>query len=110
MKHFLGIIFAIALVLPFNVAAQEAEEENGSVMKAGTFAGLELRGIGPALMSGRIADVALHPEDPSTWYVAVGSGGVRKTDNSGTTGTSICGGRGSWSMGCRGIDASSPGP
>ena len=108
MKHFLGIIFAIALVLPFNVAAQEAEEENGSVMKAGTFAGLELRGIGPALMSGRIADVALHPEDPSTWYVAVGSGGVWKTDNSGTTWNSIFDGQGSYSIGCLRIDPNNP--
>ena len=108
MKHFLGIMFAIALVLPLNVAAQEAEEENGSVMKAGTFSGLELRGIGPALMSGRIADVALHPDDPSTWYVAVGSGGVWKTENSGTTWQSIFDGQDSYSIGCLRVDPNNP--
>ena len=48
-------------------------------------AGLELRRIGPAVMGGRIADIAVSPKDPSTWYVAVGSGGVWKTTNRGTT-------------------------
>ena len=50
------------------------EQGDASVMQAETFKGLELRGIGPALMAGRIADIAIHPEDQSTWYVAAGSG------------------------------------
>ena len=44
-----------------------------------------LRGIGPAAMGGRISDIKVDPNHPSTWYVAVGSGGVWKTVNSGTT-------------------------
>lgn len=47
--------------------------------------GLELRSIGPALMGGRIADIAVHPDRGSTWYVAVASGGVWKTSNAGVT-------------------------
>ena len=43
---------------------------------------LPLRSIGPALMGGRIADLAIHP-NTTTWYVAVGSGGVWKTTNAG---------------------------
>jgi len=50
-----------------------------------TLAGLELRSLGPAFMSGRISDIAKDPSDPATWYVAVSSGGVWKTVNSGTT-------------------------
>jgi len=46
---------------------------------------MKLRNIGPAYMSGRIADIAIDPKDASTWYVAVGSGGVWKTDNAGIT-------------------------
>ena len=42
------------------------------------FEGLALRSIGPAFMSGRIADIAIHPEDDKTWYIAVASGGVWK--------------------------------
>jgi len=56
-----------------------------SKMVSATFDGLALRSIGPALMSGRIADIAVDPSDQSTWYVGVGSGGVWKTTNAGTT-------------------------
>ncbi len=62
---------------PTEEGAEEGEE---SRLAAGTFSGLELRNLGPALMSGRVADIAVHPEDASTWYVAVGSGNVWKTD------------------------------
>jgi photosystem II stability/assembly factor-like uncharacterized protein len=77
-------------------------------LNAETFAGLELRSIGPALMSGRIADVALHPTDPSIWYVAVGSGGVWKTVNNGTTWTPIFDDQPAYSIGCVAIDPSNP--
>ena len=49
------------------------------------FGGLKFRNIGPAMTSGRIADIAIHPDNENVWYVAVGSGGVWKTNNSGTT-------------------------
>ncbi len=77
-------------------------------MKAETFQGLALRGIGPALMSGRIADLAIHPKDRATWYVAVGSGGVWKTVNAGTTWTPIFDDQGSYSIGCIAIDPNRP--
>ncbi len=38
-------------------------------------------------MSGRISDIVIHPKRRATWYVAVGSGGVWKTENAGTTWT-----------------------
>ena len=47
--------------------------------------GLKMRSIGPAFMGGRIADIDVHPTRSSTWYVAVGSGGVWKTTNAGVT-------------------------
>ncbi|REJ73137.1 MAG: glycosyl hydrolase [Acidobacteria bacterium] len=59
-------------------------------------------------MSGRIADIALHPDDPSTWYVAVGSGGVWKTTNAGTTIEPIFEGQGSYSIGCVTVDPNQP--
>ena len=61
--------------------------------------GLPLRGIGPALMGGRIADIAVHPHDPTTWYVAVGSGGVWKTTNAGTSWTPVFDDQPSYSIG-----------
>ncbi len=54
-------------------------------INADTFSGLKFRNIGPAMTSGRIADIVIHPENENIWYVAVGSGGVWKTTNAGTT-------------------------
>jgi hypothetical protein len=68
------------------------------------FSGLELRSIGPALTSGRIADLAVDPHDPRVWFVAVASGGVWKTSNAGTTFTPVFDGEGSYSIGCVTID------
>lgn len=72
----------------------------------GTLAGIELRSLGPALMSGRIADLVIDPDDTSSWYVAVGSGGVWKTTNAGTTWTPIFDDQGSYSIGCIALDPS----
>lgn len=43
------------------------------------------RSIGPANMSGRITDIAIHDQDPSLWWIATASGGLLKTTNSGVT-------------------------
>jgi photosystem II stability/assembly factor-like uncharacterized protein len=46
---------------------------------------LKPRSLGPAVMGGRVSDIALDPKDPFTFYVALGTGGVMKTtDNGGT--------------------------
>ncbi len=65
---------------------------------------LSFRSIGPALMSGRIADIALDPQQPNTWYVAVGSGNLWKTTNAGTTFTPIFDQQSSYSIGCVTVD------
>ena len=77
-------------------------------LTAETFRGLELRNIGPALMSGRIADLAVHPGEPSTWYVAAGSGGVWKTVNAGATWTPVFDDQKSYSIGCVTLDPKAP--
>ncbi|HEX8097780.1 MAG TPA: hypothetical protein VF507_07070, partial [Pyrinomonadaceae bacterium] len=50
---------------------------------------MKWRPIGPANMGGRVADIAVDPKKPFTVYVALGTGGlIRSTDN-GTTWTAI---------------------
>jgi len=86
----------------------DENSEETAKLSSKTFSGLELRGIGPALMSGRIADIAIHPEDQSVWYVAVGSGGVWKTTNAGTSWSSIFDKQPSYSIGCLALDRAHP--
>jgi photosystem II stability/assembly factor-like uncharacterized protein len=47
------------------------------------------RSIGPAVMGGRIDDIAVVENNPSIIYVGYATGGVWKTDNNGTTWTPV---------------------
>jgi photosystem II stability/assembly factor-like uncharacterized protein len=46
---------------------------------------LKARSIGPAEMGGRVSDIAYDPSDPATFYVALGTGGLMKTESDGAT-------------------------
>ena len=106
MRYFLfGLL--LAGLLTCSVQADEADEDKKeSKLNAGTFGGIKLRNIGPALMSGRIADIAIDPEQPNVWYVTAGSGNVWKTVSAGTTWAPIFDDYGSYSIGCVAIDPS----
>ena len=97
----------VLIVIVSPCAIPGAAEESAR-LDAETFAGLELRNIGPALKSGRIGDIVKDPTRPSTWYVAVASGNVWKTVNNGTTFTPIFDNYGSYSIGCIAIDPRNP--
>ena len=103
------MIFASLCILAFTSPPpfQETAPEEPAAVPA--FDGLEFRGLGPAFMSGRIADIAIDPRDQSTWYVAVGSGGVWKTENCGTTWTPLFDDQPSYSIGCLAVDPARPG-
>jgi photosystem II stability/assembly factor-like uncharacterized protein len=89
-------------------AQKKTEPVVNDSTSAAIFTGLKFRSIGPAFMSGRIADVAIHPQNNNIWYVAVGSGGVWKTVNSGTTWIPVFDSQKSYSIGCIAIDPSNP--
>ncbi len=86
----------------------KGKPESASKLQASTFEGLAFRNIGPAITSGRIGDIAVHPVHKDTWYVVVASGGLWKTENAGTTWTPIFDGEGSYSMGCITLDPKNP--
>ena len=91
----------------FSQKKKEKNEEKKDDPMA-TLSNLEWRAIGPAFASGRIADIAVHPNHPHTWYVAVGSGGVWKTKNSGITWKPIFDNQKVYSTGCITIDPHNP--
>ncbi len=98
--------------LALGSSAQKSKQKESSETKAqsgaNNFGGLKLRSIGPALMSGRIGDLAVNPEKPYEYYVAVASGGVWKTTNGGTTFEPIFDSQGSYSIGCITLDPNNP--
>lgn len=100
MKQFC-LVFLIAGSVLFG-------QQNSPDFGKNTFEGLTLRNIGPAFTSGRIADIAIHPENRHIWYVAVGSGGVWKTENAGTTWKPVFDTQSSYSIGCVALDQANP--
>jgi len=106
MDRIATLALAALLLLPINLSA--ADEDVKETMSSNTFSGMKMRHIGPAYMSGRIADIEVDQKDPATWYVAVGSGGVWKTENAGTTWQPIFDKQAVYSTGDVTIDPSNP--
>ncbi|QSE99436.1 glycosyl hydrolase [Fulvivirga lutea] len=98
-----AFIFLVSLLLTIDIYAQAVNDVHKEAAK-----GLKLREIGPALMGGRISDIAVNPKDKNTWYVAAGSGNVWKTINGGITWKPIFDDQASYSIGCVTIDPNNP--
>ena len=107
---FLACLILVFLLAISAASAQGIQDSDApeSRMNAETFKGLALRNIGPAFKSGRIADLIIHPDDESVWYVAVASGGVWKTTNAGTTWTPVFEDQTSYSIGSLAADPTNP--
>ena len=93
------LVFSLLMIVPLNAQRRKAQVEEKISLDA-----FEFRNIGPAFLSGRIADIAIDPNDENRWFVAVGSGGVWKTENSGTTWKPLFDEQNSYSTGCVTID------
>ncbi len=90
---FLSIFFAFqtnaqrpssAADLVQNALQQKEQMQQSSLVKNVPF-----KNIGPTIMSGRVTDLAVNPNNPTEFYVAYASGGVWHTVNNGTTFTPI---------------------
>lgn len=105
MKKLIICTALFLLALPALAQKKEkTEDEKKDPINSGLVSGLSWRNIGPALTAGRIADMAVNPDNSSEYYLAVASGGVWKTTNRGTTFNPIFDGQGSYSIGCVTID------
>jgi len=104
----LVLVFAVAIPALAQNPKPKNEPEKKVLLTSEAISGLELRNIGPALMSGRISDIVIHPKNKTIWYVAAGSGGVWKTEDAGTTWTPIFDSQASYSIGCVSLDPNNP--
>jgi photosystem II stability/assembly factor-like uncharacterized protein len=81
----------LAAPASFAAEAQKAKAAAPAVAAAGArldeagLKALKARSIGPAVMSGRVSEIALDPKDSSSFYIALGTGGVMKTSNGGAS-------------------------
>jgi len=104
----LGLLLMASLPASSKEKNTKAKEGASEAIPSETLSGLKWRSIGPAMTSGRIADFAVNPDDPSEWYVAVASGNVWKTENNGTTFKPIFDCYGSYSTGVITMDPNNP--
>jgi photosystem II stability/assembly factor-like uncharacterized protein len=102
MKRILLTALVVALAVTALIAGGQGQ--SGGALTADVLKTLELRSIGPTLATGRIADVAIDPKNPSVWYVASAFGGLWKTVNRGISFTPIFDDHTSFTLCCVVVD------
>lgn len=66
-----------------------ANDQRRQLLQRSTINNTAFRNVGPSIMSGRVVDVDVNPDDPTEFYVAYASGGVWRTTNNGQSFTPI---------------------
>jgi photosystem II stability/assembly factor-like uncharacterized protein len=76
------ILFLSVLTL---VEAQEDAMQLETLKNQSLVKNIKFENIGPTVMSGRVVDVDVNPENPTEFYVGYASGGVWYTNNNGSS-------------------------
>ena len=89
------IFKALFLFITLGISAQQSATESEVVTKAlqekealtntSIIKNISFTNIGPTIMSGRVADIDVNPNDPTEFYVGYASGGLWYTKNNGTS-------------------------
>ena len=86
VRHLRHLVCAsVALAVHSQALLAQGSAPASPMPVAEQFKSLHFRSIGPATMSGRIADLAVYEANPAIYYVGTAHGGVWKTMNNGTT-------------------------
>ncbi|HUF46525.1 MAG TPA: hypothetical protein VMM93_01855, partial [Vicinamibacterales bacterium] len=83
MKRTVWLLAVAVLYAAVNIGAGQATAPER--LSSDVFAGLEVRSLGPGLVTGRVADIEVDPNDRNTYYVASSFGGLWKSINRGGT-------------------------
>ena len=73
-------------IFPKSTSALERfNSDNSKLNNISFLKNISFRNVGPTVMSGRVVDLDINPEDPTHFYVAYASGGLWETRNHGNT-------------------------
>ena len=72
-------------VLCFGFVANSIAQDSKPTLPDSWLKSFNWRSIGPAVMGGRITDVAVYEADPTIFWISSDSGGLLKTTNAGIT-------------------------
>ncbi len=96
MKNSVLLIFSFISCIAFSqqpatpsALVQEGLQQKAQISQTSLVKNLPFKNIGPTVMSGRVVDFAVNPNNPTEFYVGYASGGVWHTVNNGTTFTPI---------------------
>ncbi|HDZ41910.1 MAG TPA: hypothetical protein ENH59_09580 [Bacteroidetes bacterium] len=105
MKFIIGLLALMMIVSDMQAQRKRNSDDKSTDPLADVSLNVfKLRGIGPALTSGRLSDLAVNPDNHSGFYVAASAGGLWKTTNGGVTFEPIFDDQGSYSIGCLAMD------
>ena len=101
-------LLATATLVPGTGSAQDADAPAVNQSDDPLLRAFGWRSIGPFGQGGRVDDLAVHPDDPHTYFVGFATGGLWKTTNNGTTFRSVFDSYGTHSVGDIAIAPSNP--
>ncbi|HSW29590.1 MAG TPA: hypothetical protein VLH75_08940 [Longimicrobiales bacterium] len=78
-----SLAVSAALAAALAAGAQSTPAQQATPITSAELAAFHSRSIGPAVTGGRITDVEIHPDHPSTIYIGTASGGIWKSTNRG---------------------------
>lgn len=90
--------YGLCLISAFAMAQQPATQastvqqslaDKAKLTQNSPVKNISFANIGPTIMSGRVADIDVNPNDPTEFYVGYASGGLWYTNNNGTTFTPV---------------------
>ncbi len=80
-----GMVISAQQPATSSEAFQESLQQKKQLEETSLVKNVKFKNIGPTIMSGRVVDLDVNPEDPTEFYVAYASGGVWHTKNNGTS-------------------------
>ena len=99
----LSIAFSQQPATPASTVQNDLQQKETAAQNA-TVKNVAFKSIGPTIMSGRVVDLAVNPNNPTEFYVGYASGGLWHTNNNGTSFTPVLDSSPTQNVGCVVVD------